>query len=441
MMNNNISMMSFDEIRKVMVELRDEKNILEQGVEHPDYPLFKKCAEELISMCSMSLLTNASTNGSRFFGTFLNKGERYASYTIKRPIAHQVRNTGVVILYNPALICDYGIQKLTIMMIKEAIHLIKKHFTLQIECRDLHPWPVTKLACELECSDVMEESRIQLIEELNTRAKINGMFGCKLEKKEARELATDLHDLYNTNDDFRTFIDNTEKTAMTDGETDPLLIGEIIDYIIIETASEERGNLPAGLAGLIEKLTTPPVITWQQELAQAIGSLTAGRKRTIMRRNRRQQDRLDLRGELRDKEVDLVIAIDTSGSMSDDVIAKCMVEIEAITKHMKTKFTIVECDCEIGRVYEVDKVSDIKAEVSGRGGTYFSPVFRWMQENNKRDAMLIYLTDGYGEHQLADDIVNNHQCTLWVLTEKKEDLSLKGDRLPLRSRVISFTNK
>lgn len=84
---------------------------------------------------------------------------------------------------------------------------------------------------------------------------------------------------------------------------------------------------------------------------------------------------------------------------------------------------------------------DLANHIVTKVGTYFSPVFRWIQENNKRDAMLIYLTDGYGEHQLADDIINNHQCTLWVLTEKKEDLSLKGDRLPLRSRVISFTNK
>ena len=63
-----------------------------------------------------------------------------------------------------------------------------------------------------------------------------------------------------------------------------------------------------------------------------------------------------------------------------------------------------------------------------------------MEENNKDDAVLIYLTDGYGEYDLGP-LANKHQGTIWVLTDRKEDLSLKDEHLPKKSLVLSLTNK
>ena len=125
--------------------------------------------------------------------------------------------------------------------------------------------------------------------------------------------------------------------------------------------------------------------------------------------------------------------------MSDDIIADCMNEIFAITKLMKTEITVIECDSVIQRVYKADSPADVKPDVYGRGGTSFTPVFDWMLDNKKKDSVLIYMTDGYGESRIESK--NNHQGTIWLLTDKKEDLSLKGANLPLRSKVLSLTNK
>ena len=63
-----------------------------------------------------------------------------------------------------------------------------------------------------------------------------------------------------------------------------------------------------------------------------------------------------------------------------------------------------------------------------------------MEDNGKDDAVLIYLTDGYGESDLGN-VANKHQGTIWVLTERKSDLSLKDEHLPKKSLVLSLTNK
>ena len=125
--------------------------------------------------------------------------------------------------------------------------------------------------------------------------------------------------------------------------------------------------------------------------------------------------------------------------MSDKVIAECMNEIFDITKLMKTEVTILEVDSVVQRVYKADSPQDVKPDVIGRGGTCFTPTFDWLVENKKKDSVLIYMTDGFGESRI--EAKNNHQGTLWLLTERKEDLSLKGQNLPLRSKVLSLTNK
>lgn len=227
-------------------------------------------------------------------------------------------------------------------------------------------------------------------------------------------------------------------SLLQDGASDDSLVNDMLKQVTVKTAQQSRGRFPAGLQSYIELAMAPPVIPWQQYLAKFIASVTAGIKPTVFRLNRRQPHRLDLKGELKDKEVEIVFAIDTSGSVSDDMIADITNELFNLTKLMKADITVLECDTRVYEPYKASKPSDIHRNVRGRGGTEFTPVFRWMKENKKKDAILIFATDGFGESQLACKPI--HQGTLFLLPDKKEDLSLKGPNLPKKTKVISFTN-
>ena len=113
--------------------------------------------------------------------------------------------------------------------------------------------------------------------------------------------------------------------------------------------------------------------------------------------------------------IKIVVAIDTSGSVSDEQIAKIFNEIFAIVATRKKEITVIECDASVKRVYKIEKPSDVKLKVAGRGGTLFSPVIDYVNNDKYfRDALLIYFTDGYGEDKIPKPKTYRN---IWVLTE------------------------
>jgi predicted metal-dependent peptidase len=142
-----------------------------------------------------------------------------------------------------------------------------------------------------------------------------------------------------------------------------------------------------------------------------------------MRLNRRQPERFDLPGSVDDKILKIVVAIDTSGSMSDSMIGQVMNELFEILARRKHDITVIECDAEVRRVYKAKSPADVKKKVAGRGGTMFSPVIDYVNKDKHfRDALLIYFTDGYGEREIPRPKTYRN---LWVIIDDARHLSLK----------------
>jgi len=203
---------------------------------------------------------------------------------------------------------------------------------------------------------------------------------------------------------------------------------EILNNLLKTVSAQCRGTIPAGIEGIIQELNKPTIIRWQDVLKKYIGRLPIPFKRTRSRLNRRMPKRLDIMGKLPDAYYNIVVAIDTSGSMSDNDVQMCFNEIWGIIESQKKKFdiTVIECDSEIQTIYHVKKKRDFKQiKRKGYGGTSFSPVFEYLKENKRkfRDSVVIYFTDGYGERELSTKPLNYNN--IWVLTESKNDLSLK----------------
>ena len=156
-----------------------------------------------------------------------------------------------------------------------------------------------------------------------------------------------------------------------------------------------RSTLPDHQKEVLEKLLTPPTISWKQLLKRFIGTIPYGHRKTRTRLNRRQPERYDISGSVNDRMVKIVVAIDTSGSMSNEDLERIMVEIFDIIGSRKCEVTIIECDAKIQRIYKAFSVKDVSFDIQGRGGTSFVPVIEYVNENRYfRDAILIYFTDG-----------------------------------------------
>ena len=185
----------------------------------------------------------------------------------------------------------------------------------------------------------------------------------------------------------------------------------------------QKGEIPNYLGGLISALkNSKGELPWNLYLKKLMGTVESNRKKTITRRNRRQPNRLDLRGELRGHKAEIAVALDTSGSISDEEFKQAIKEVLHIVKNYNHEITIIECDNEIRRTYKVKSVKDIKERINIRGGTKFTPVFEYA--NKKKLNLLVYFTDGKGEDRL--EVIPRGYKVLWVISGRGDKLSLNN---------------
>jgi predicted metal-dependent peptidase len=119
----------------------------------------------------------------------------------------------------------------------------------------------------------------------------------------------------------------------------------------------------------------------------------------------------------------LLVAIDTSMSMSERELAEISKQLQRVSEH--ARITIAECDVEVTRVYPFEGAL---AAVKGRGGTDFRPVFE--------PALLahhdgvVFFTDGQGPFPEQPPRVP----VLWVLTKPLDFECPWGDRARMDRR-------
>ncbi len=102
----------------------------------------------------------------------------------------------------------------------------------------------------------------------------------------------------------------------------------------------------------------------------------------------------------------LLIAIDTSASVSEEIQSQFFEEIYHIWRQ-KAEITIVECDMNIHRTYEYDGITP--EFTTGKGGTDYNAPIHFANETLKPDA-IIYFTDGKGEAP----IIESKMPILWL---------------------------
>ena len=110
-----------------------------------------------------------------------------------------------------------------------------------------------------------------------------------------------------------------------------------------------------------------------------------------------------------------------------------MSEVLNVSSANESEVTVIECDTKVSSVYVLDGAKRIKKVTrSSCGGTCFSPAIQYVNENNYRDAVCIYFTDGYGEEEIPKPRV---QKMMWVVLDNVENLSVKEPYGPVCSLV------
>jgi predicted metal-dependent peptidase len=187
-------------------------------------------------------------------------------------------------------------------------------------------------------------------------------------------------------------------------------------------SNSEKGEIPSYLKSMIlEFKNSKGELPWNLYLKRIMGTVSSNPKKTITRRDRRQPDRLDLRGQLRSHKANILVALDISGSISEEEFKQAMKEVLSIVKNSNHEITVVECDNEIRRAYKVKSDKDLKERIYKKGATRYNPVFEYA--NQKKFNLLIYFTDGKGEDKLQ--VKPRGYGVLWIISGGGDRLSLK----------------
>lgn len=177
----------------------------------------------------------------------------------------------------------------------------------------------------------------------------------------------------------------------------------------VKSFNKDRGNIPAHIAQLIEGALAPPKAPYYQIIRKLIrGSRFSKFMRSPTKINRKRTYVFTLKdskcvpqispfpGKTRDLTFDIVVLIDTSGSMSADDIMEGLSGVKnIIEKDRHCYTTVLEVDAAVEKEYEVKRVRDIQFNIKGRGGTTLRPGLERAKQLGC-DVCLAF-TDGYTE--------------------------------------------
>ena len=173
---------------------------------------------------------------------------------------------------------------------------------------------------------------------------------------------------------------------------------EIKEAMVAAAQSAGAGKLPQGIRRLISDFTEPQM-DWRELLRMNIQSILKSNF-SFSRPNRKSQHSgAVLPGMTNEETVDVSVAIDMSGSISDKMAKDFISEVKGIMdEYQDFKLDLWCFDTQVYNYakFTGDTADEIMSyEVKGGGGTDFDVNFEYMKENDIEPKRFIMFTDGY----------------------------------------------
>ena len=159
----------------------------------------------------------------------------------------------------------------------------------------------------------------------------------------------------------------------------------------------QAGHLPAQWRAQLGRFAQPR-LPWRALLERFLVGLA--REDYSFSRPSRREGAAILPG-LAGREANLVVALDTSGSIDRNLLAEFADEVDALKGRIHARIALVFCDATIAPGsplrFEPWESIELPADLVGGGGTRFTPVFDWAGRESVRPDALLYFTDAQGE--------------------------------------------
>ncbi len=328
---------------------------------------------------------------------------------------------GKTLYFNPRYIQVLPVAEVQFALAREALHCALLHFYRRGN-RDAELW---REACNFAVNSILIHDGLSPPPDVHYIADYDGM------------TAEEIYPLLQKHEENRTQSEGSDSRESGEGQQDkkpgqggdysppPTINPGDMDMLAAQwrqrlaAAAQQAmhaGKLSESMARLVD-LVLQPRLPWRSVLAQYL-SQTARNDYSYTRPSSRRGDPAILPG-MRSEEVDLVVAVDTSGSIADDEINQFFDEINAIKGQIRARVVLLCCDDSISdaypQVFEPWESFSCEPEVTGGGGTDFRPVFNWVTQQDIKPQALVYFTDACGSFPDAEP----EWPTLWLVKGKE----------------------
>ena len=177
----------------------------------------------------------------------------------------------------------------------------------------------------------------------------------------------------------------------------------------------QAGKLDGEMARMVDFLLQPQ-LPWRNLISRYLNAI-ARDDYSYTRPSTRRGDPA-IYPSLRSAQLDIAIAIDTSGSISTNEINEFVSEIDSLKAQMRARVTLIACDSQLANgcpwVFEPWDEFSLPKSIKGGGGTRFTPVFDWANQQDKLPDILVYFTDAEGEFPKIEPSFD----VLWLIKGK-----------------------
>ena len=320
--------------------------------------------------------------------------------------------------YNPEYIDSLTVEQTQFALAHEVLHCALSHFARR-EHRDKGRWDI---ACDLAINPILIKEGMTAVPGALYNIGYEGMMAEEiypLVKENSEEQPHDQH-LYgkdsDSNKDSGKLTQPGDESAETGGSgagkghakvPPPDTLGEAEkEQLSVQWRQRlagaaqqamQAGKLTGSLRLLVDHLLQPQ-LPWRMLLARYMTAASRD-DYSYMRPSRREGEAIF--PSLRSSQVDIIVVLDTSGSIKAAEMKEFVSEVDAIKGQVRARIPLLACDTQLAAdgpwVFEPWEEFTLPGNLRGGGGTRFTPAFDWTEREGQYPDLLVYFTDAEGE--------------------------------------------
>lgn len=340
---------------------------------------------------------------------------------------HSYASNGKRFLYNPSFVESCSIEELSFVLTNCVMHHILSHQQRKLKRKGF----LWQLATDFAINNLLSKNGMKIPKGANFDKKYKNMYAEEIYedlKKERIEAGLDAYEEdekekeQEQNDENKfTKVKNIEENLDDRDEEQWEYASTLAKEVAIR-----KSLMPLGFERLAKKVEAKN-IDWKFELYNAINRHMRNNY-AFMPPNKKHLYRGFALPSLTSDTLSLIVAIDTSGSIQEDILGAFVEEFKTIMQNFPAvNIELLIADAKVHAHYSFKNAQDIDFALKGGGGTDYRPVFDYIDANFPMSSMLLYFTDGDGIFPRTPPSYE----VLWALSNRK-------DRIPFGRSIVIF---